>query len=118
MRTVPIVISFLIIACQQKAAQPADKMELMKAYEANKVVLVFTGKDNGGSIDLTVKNNSKQPLTIVVPKDTMRFDLTALVISIVSSEKTEFTLSNDGERTLSFPQSGETRFRSGSITTM
>ncbi|MBM4161872.1 MAG: hypothetical protein FJ217_12350 [Ignavibacteria bacterium] len=118
MKILVMTLSFIALVWQPQDARDTNTMDLMKAYKSGKLALAFTAKDDGANLELTLKNNSKGPLVIVVPRDTLRFDLTAVRISIVNPKKKEIRLSKDGERTLTFPQTGKSRLRSGSIKTM
>lgn len=106
-----------IVEFKEALVLAAEKIELKKAYQGGKLKLTFTAKDEGKTVDLTIKNVSSTQLVIFVEKGNTVFETSDRKIFLVSPERKEVELTAEAEKTLEFPieQEGVGRWTSGSI---
>ena len=95
-----------------------ERTELKAAFRAGKLELTLTAKDEGATLELKIKNQTKEKLLLVIPQGKTEFDIHGSKVALVASALKNVDLLPEGTVTLTFPmeQSGRGRWTSGSVT--
>ena len=100
------------------AIAAGDRMDLKAAFKGGRVEVTLTAKDEGATLELRIKNRTKDQLLLVIPQGKTAFDVRDRQIYLVAAAAKNVDLLPGAEATLSFPmeQSGGGRWTGGSVT--
>ena len=117
MRSMIAAVATLVMLTSAPLLLAADeKVDLKKAWTDGKLELTFTGKDNGETLELTMKNVSSAVLVVSVPSGTTTFNLSPEEIRIVTSAAENIRLAPELSANRAFKQTGTDRIKTGSVT--
>ena len=94
-----------------------ERIDLKSSLNAGQIELTLTAKNEGATVELKIKNVTKDKLLLVIPKGKTPIDVYNNPIQVVAAEGKNIDLMPDGETTASFPmeQPGPGGWSAGSV---